>query len=137
MAVAAGYHYDTAAAVPAGGLDYEIRVPRERGLEAAKQAAAALAAAVAVPQAEQEQWIRHVIPLPKQIVLGKKLEVLASDVKLTLRKRAGEVEQAAADELRALFKEKANADLSQGKFEILMGVCDAAGKLDGVPVPGA
>ena len=101
------------------------------------QTTAASASAVAVPKAEQEQWLRHIIPLPKQIVLGKKLDVLASDVKLTLRKGAGEVEQTAAEELRALFKEKAKADLSKGKFEILMGVCDAAGKLEGVVVPGA
>ena len=100
-------------------------------------AGACLAAPAPVSKPEQAQWLRWLIPLPKQISIGQKLDVAASDVKLILRKAAGEVEQCAADELRELFKDKAKADLKQGRFEILMGVCDAAGKLEGLAVPGA
>ncbi|MDP6360508.1 MAG: glycoside hydrolase family 20 zincin-like fold domain-containing protein, partial [Planctomycetota bacterium] len=100
-------------------------------------AAPASGQTIAVTKKEQAQWLRWVIPLPKQIMIGGKIVLPASHVKMRLRKEAGEVERTAADELLALFKEQAGADLTKGTFEILMGVCDKTGKLEDVDVPGA
>ena len=94
----------------------------------------ALAATVPVSEDEQAQWFRRLIPLPKEIAIDRKVELPASQVRLRLRQGAGDVERTAADELRALLKQKAE---SGGRFEILIGVSDARGKLEDVTVPEA
>ena len=110
-----------------------MRTAREAALVAVllSHAASALAGAVPVSPGEHARWLRWLIPLPKRISIDRTLDLPAAQVRLTLRKGAGEAEQTAAAELRTLFKEKAGADLTGGRFEILLGVCDAAGKLQG------
>jgi len=93
--------------------------------------------AVKVSAEEQARWLRWLIPLPKQIKIQGKLVLPASEVKLRLREGAGDVEKTAAEEIRALFKEKGNASCESGRFEILFGVCDANGKLEDVTIPEA
>jgi len=95
------------------------------------------AVAQQVPATEQARWLRWAIPLPKEIEIAGKVELPASQVKITLRERAGEVEKTAAEELVDLFKEKGDADGSSGSFEILLGICDPGGKIRGGTVPGA
>ncbi len=87
-------------------------------------AATALASTPVSPQ-EAARWKRWLIPLPKQITIASQVTLPAADVKLTLRQGAGKTEQQAAKELRALFKDKAGADLATGNFEIVMGVAVA------------
>jgi len=86
---------------------------------------------------EEARWLRWVIPLPKEITISGKVEIPASEVRIRLRQGAGEVEKTAADELTTLFKEKGNSDGSSGGFEILIGVCDAQGKIGDVTVSDA
>ena len=90
-----------------------------------------------VTQTEQTQWIRWLLPLPKQVTINKKAELSSAEVKLTLAKGASDVVQTAAEELRSLFQEKSGHDCRSGQFEILMGVCDANGNLGGMVVPDA
>ncbi len=99
--------------------------------------AAAVAAPAQVSEQEQARWIRWAIPLPKEIAIPRKVVLPASEVKLRVVGKSGGPTQTAAQELRALFKEKAKADLSRGRFEIVLGVCDAAGRLGGLAVPDA
>ena len=82
-----------------------------------------------VSDIEQAQWVRWVIPLPKEIAIPNKVDLPASQVKITLRQGAGEVEKTAAQELASLFKDKAGADVAEGPFEILIGVCDEGGRI--------
>ena len=86
-------------------------------------------AAEKVSKQEQSQWLRWVIPLPKKISISGKVELLASDVKITVRRGAGDTEKTAADQLIALLREKGGADGNGEAFEILIGVCDAEGKV--------
>ncbi len=95
------------------------------------------AAPVKVSSQEQAQWVRWLIPLPKQVAIAGKIELGAADVKLRTRAGAGEVERNAAAKLVELFKTGAKADLSSGSFEILLGVCDAQGKIEEVTLPEA
>ena len=98
-----------------------------------------------VSRQEETGWLRWVIPLPKKISISGKVEVPAKEVKITVRRGASDTEKTAADQLSALFKEKSNTIDGQafdaggkGKaFEILIGVCDARGKIEDVTVPGA
>ena len=92
------------------------------------------AMAVKVSKQEEAQWLHCVIPLPKQISIMSKVELPAAAVKIRLRQDAGEVVKTAAAELSALFKEKANVDASTGSFEILIGVCDKEGKIEGATI---
>lgn len=92
-----------------------------------------------VSKGEQSRWLRWVIPLPKRIRIEKKVQVKASEVCIRLREGAGDVEQNAAEELVALFKEKAGITPSSGpaSFEVLIGVCEPQGRISGTIVPGA
>jgi len=99
--------------------------------------AQSVSAAVTVSESEQSQWLRWMIPLPKKISIPSKINVPASEVKITLRQNAGDTEANAADQLTALFKEKGNADGTGKIFEILVGICDSGGKIEDVTVADA
>ena len=96
---------------------------------------AAPARSTAVSQREAKQWVRHLIPLPKQIALSRAVRVPAAEVAVRLREDAGDVETHAAELLAGVWKGKVGA--GPARFEILLGVCDAAGKIGDVRVPGA
>jgi hypothetical protein len=98
---------------------------------------AARGASPSVSESEQARWLRWLLPLPKQVSIDNKVELPAAEVKLTVAQAAGGPVETAADELRSLFHEKAGAECDGGRFEILMGVCDAQGNLDGTAVPDA
>ena len=105
---------------------------------------AASAAVCAEPQVgsvsarHSKEWFRAVIPLPKEAQIKQKVTVAAPEVKLSLHGRVGPLERNALRKLRTLFLEKTGTDGSTGgDFEILLGVCDQAGKIGDVPVPDA
>ena len=103
-------------------------------LSALLPAFAAQGAVAPVSTQEEALWLRWLIPLPNKITIQHKVTLPASDVKLVLRVGAGDVEQQAAADLRALFKDRAGAGLSAGRFEIAMGVAMAdTGKLVSLP----
>ena len=90
-----------------------------------------------VAEGEAKKWLHWVIPLPKRVRLAGKLVLPASGVALRLRSGATDVEQTALGELVGLITKKTGAEKLDGPFSILIGVCDAEGKIDGVPIPGA
>ena len=90
-----------------------------------------------VSKEDEARWLRWLIPMPKRIAIGGSRTLLASDVGVRLRQGAGDVEQTAAGELAALFKEKAGAAPTGSQFLIFIGVCDPGGEREGAPVPGA
>ena len=90
-----------------------------------------------VSDMEEAQWVRWVIPLPKEIEIKGKVDVPAGAVKLTLREGAGEVEKTAAEELAALLESRGGAEEGEKTFEILVGVCDEAGKVGSATVADA
>jgi len=90
-----------------------------------------------VADKDSQQWLRWVIPLPKHVQWTGKLVVPASSVGVRLRSGATDVEQAARDELVGLIRKKTGAKRLDGPTTILIGVCDAQGRIDGLPVPGA
>lgn len=82
-------------------------------------------------------WLRHVIPLPKMVRLEASLTLPATGIKLRLRQGATDVEMIALDELEDLISERTGIVQLNGSFQILIGVCDKKGKIDGITVPGA
>jgi hypothetical protein len=93
-----------------------------------------------VPTAVEDagQWLNWVIPLPKEVSLTRQVTLPASDIRLTLRGGADELERKALRKLQALFLDQAGVEnAAAGAFEILLGVCDADGRVGDVAVPDA
>ncbi|MGD9519482.1 MAG: glycoside hydrolase family 20 zincin-like fold domain-containing protein [Armatimonadota bacterium] len=107
------------------------------GLVVLWQALPAFAALQPVDKTEESAWLRWLIPLPKQIAFQAKVQLPASEIGLRVVGDVGEVGQTVAQELRELFTTRAGADLTGDSFEIVMGLCDAEGKVGGLEIEGA
>lgn len=84
-----------------------------------------------------EEWQRYLLPLPQQLRFGPIAEMPPTAVGLVLARAAGPVERQAAAELEALFARQAGCRPQGSGFSIILGVVDALGQVDGVPIPGA
>ena len=96
----------------------------------------------AAPEVEPAQnvteWLRWLIPLPKEVAIEQQVTLPAVNVRITLRDGAGELERNAARKLHALFLDRAGAEVDTGDgFEILLGLCDAEGRIGELAVPDA
>ncbi|NLF16670.1 MAG: hypothetical protein GX595_05355 [Lentisphaerae bacterium] len=101
-------------------------------------AAATAAEPVVTPIASPDDWLRWVIPLPKEASLPTQVTLDASAVRLVLDPGAGPSAGTGFRQLQALFREKAGIDGSTGDiFEIRLGRCDEAGRIGDEAIPGA
>ena len=93
----------------------------------------------AVSGPEAKQWLNWAIPLPKEVALERKVTLSADRVRLTLRDGATSLEKSALRCLQDLFRDKAGVDSSpaNSSFEILLGVCNAQGRVGDVTVADA
>ncbi len=89
-------------------------------------------------EAERTAWLRRLIPLPHEIAFSQTLEIPKADRHVRMRRGAGAIEQYAVRQLAAFGgtagTEPAPADKG---FELLVGLCDANGKLFDTVVPDA
>ncbi|MDD5597249.1 MAG: glycoside hydrolase family 20 zincin-like fold domain-containing protein [Victivallaceae bacterium] len=92
---------------------------------------------VSVARQEQDRWLRYLLPLPHDISIARKNILSPKDISIKLGINAGEIEKNAASELEQLFKAKAGLVPSGKKFEIIIGVLDRKGELNGISVAGA
>ena len=97
-----------------------------------------------VSKEEAEQWLRWVIPLPRQIAIDRKAVVPADQVAITLAPKASPLERSGAAGLAEVLKKKTGAQIRIGEgrnaetaFQIVIGTCGKDGRLAGRPVPGA
>jgi hypothetical protein len=84
---------------------------------------------------EQTGWLRWLIPMPKEIAIESAVDVPPGAVHVVVAGPSSDSIGTAADELREALGGKAAAGTAQ--FTILLGVCDAAGRLGNVSVPDA
>jgi hypothetical protein len=89
-----------------------------------------------VSKRDQTNWVRWLVPLPKEVGIPQKLVVAPADVKLTLLDDAP-ASQRALRHLQQLFLDKAGADGTGTGPEIVLGLLDANGKVGGIAVPDA
>jgi hypothetical protein len=73
---------------------------------------------------EEKQWLRHLIPLPHEVSIKQEVTLNPSEVRITFKKNAGEIEKNAARELEELFKARSGIVPAGKKFEIRIGVKD-------------
>jgi hypothetical protein len=87
---------------------------------------------------QAHEWLRWVIPLPKEVKIAQHVTLPADEVKLTFYGNTGVLTKNALRKLRSLFIDKAGVDPSKGsEFEIVLGVCDKTGRLGALTVPDA
>lgn len=82
------------------------------------------------------QWMSYLMPLPHEIAIDGETSVAPAEIGVRLRAGAGEIERQAAAELEALFVDRAGTRPTGSSFEILVGVTDGQGQLDGTPIEG-
>lgn len=97
----------------------------------ASQAASGVSTNAAKP------WLRHLIPLPKEISFQDFSKRSPSDVAVNLREGATDVEQQAAALLKTMLGHTSGHVTVKPKFEILLGTCTQDGKLGNLKIPGA
>jgi len=86
---------------------------------------------------EARKWLRWVIPLPKRVRIEAKLPLSVSEIGFRLRGTPSDVAQAAVDRLASRLRQETGVKQFGGRFPVIVGVCDAQGRIDGVPIPGA
>ncbi len=84
----------------------------------------------------ETKWLRHLLPLPHEIAIEGVVECRPDQVGIRVAEGAGDLESAAATELRQLFAERTGVEPGEGKkeFTILLGVADSDRRLDAVDV---
>jgi hypothetical protein len=92
-----------------------------------------------VTRDEAARWIPWVIPMPREITLGRKVVVPAERIALTLAPDASPLERQAVAELAEVLGQKSEkvSNRSGATIEILLGTCGKDGKAMGRMVPGA
>lgn len=85
-----------------------------------------------VSGSEAEEIKRCLLPLPHEISVGHKVVLAPGDIGIRLRKTAGPAERNTVAQLRQLFKEQAGVEATGDKFEILVGLIDNDGAIDGI-----
>ena len=94
------------------------------------------AEAMPVMQEQETALCLHLLPLPHEVSIKSQVALRPADVGIRVQGGAGEVEQQAVAELRALFREKAGLEPVGAGFEIAIGVPDAGGQVAGIRVEG-
>lgn len=93
-------------------------------------------AQAAVPAAECKAWVRHLIPLPKQIAFEGTAQVAAADVAVLGRFEAKC--DVAAEAVKLVGKALGQGEpVAKGRFTVALALCDKAGKCQGQAVAGA
>lgn len=86
------------------------------------------------PVPNTDNWIHHLLPLPREISIATWVSCAPAAVSVRTRPDPGESELQAAAELRRLFADRAGVEPNGNDFEILLGVVGADGLLDGTAV---
>lgn len=87
-----------------------------------------------VAPAEEARWVRHLIPLPRQISIDGRVDIAPSDVGITTPSGSPPLVTNAVSRLRALWKDKAGCAPLGDKFDILLGVLPADNRLGSTEV---
>ena len=101
-------------------------------------AATAMGAPQVEPATQTGEWLRWVLPLPHEVRIEHQLTLPAAEVRVVLQGTEEALARNALRQLRGLFLEQTGAEAdSGGSFEVLLGLCDAEGRVGTVVVPDA
>ena len=83
---------------------------------------------------EDQQWLRHLLPLPREIDIADQLEVHPAQLRLCVTPDASALTEQAAAELRQLFADRAECALNGESFTITLALADDQGRLADTPI---
>jgi len=92
---------------------------------------------ITMTKENEAQWLRYLIPLPHEISIKEKIVLNPENITIKVKSGAGDMVKQGALKLRSLLKEKTGSIPSGNDFEIIIGVLDTRGKLDGIPIDNA
>jgi hypothetical protein len=95
------------------------------------------AAPKAVPEAERQLWLNHLLPLPHEVAVERSVTLRPADVGLVIRADAGPVQAQIQAEITALFQEKAGQAPAGAGFQMVLGLLDDRGQVEGRAVADA
>ncbi|MEE3257759.1 MAG: glycoside hydrolase family 20 zincin-like fold domain-containing protein [Candidatus Latescibacterota bacterium] len=81
-----------------------------------------------------QQWLRHLLPLPHEIAITDRLERHPSEIAIRVIPEAGPLADQAAADLRQLFTEQADCTPDGDRFTIVLGIPTDQGRLADNPV---
>ena len=90
--------------------------------------------AVLSPQ-EEANWRRELLPLPQELSVGQIRRLRPGDVTIRGRPGSGGLEQKAVAAVVELYARKTGVPPAGKGFEILIGVMDEEGRIEGIAVP--
>jgi len=83
---------------------------------------------------EDQQWLRHLLPLPREIDIADQLEVHPAQLRLCVTPDASALTEQAAAELHQLFADRAECALNGESFTITLALADDQGRLADTPI---
>ena len=89
---------------------------------------------VSMTSQEESMCLRHLIPLPHEISIGKKITLKPSAISIKPAGKADGIVRNAFGEMVNLFKEKTGSMPNGNDFTIVIGIAGDDGKLDGTVV---
>jgi hypothetical protein len=85
-----------------------------------------------VSSSQAEKMTRHLLPLPHELSVSRKVVLPPADIGIRAIATAGNAEQNSVAQLKQLFQNKADVDATGDQFEILVGLIDNDGAIDGI-----
>ncbi len=89
---------------------------------------------VNVGKTEEQNWLKHILPLPHEISIKTKTVLPANQISIETLNGSGEIVNHSASELKKYIESKANMKTGGKNFRIIMGVPGNNGKLKGFKV---
>ena len=86
---------------------------------------------------EDQQWLRHLLPLPREIDIADQLDVHPAQLRLCVTPDANALAEQAAAELRQLFADRAECALNGKSFTITLALADDQGRLADTTITAA
>jgi len=90
-----------------------------------------------VAKDEAQGWLNHLLPLPHEITIAKSVTIKPADLGIVVKTDAGPVQRQILADLTALFQERAGQAPSGTAFQIILGVLDEKGQIEGHTVTDA
>ncbi|MCA9448093.1 MAG: hypothetical protein KC931_13330, partial [Candidatus Omnitrophica bacterium] len=87
-----------------------------------------------VSGAEEMDWIRHLLPLPKEVEIHHQSRFPVTSLAIRVAENAKSRESFAKSRILEALKQ--NESAISAKFTVLVGLLDQDGKLEGIEVPG-
>lgn len=86
---------------------------------------------------ERKRWLRHLLPLPKEISIKGKVLIQQKNITIRLLRGTGKIGTHTYKQLQSVIGQKSKSPKTDKNFEILIGLIDTKGLVGGVKLKNA